>query len=77
MTRAERKAMQARGAVKTLARMFAKNAVKNHIRSQGLWLGNFSSKEIGLWAEVWLREHPQIFAEAKVTAASLGYGNRR
>jgi hypothetical protein len=73
MTRAERKAWQARGAIKTLAQMAAKRAVKNHIRAQGLWLGNFSSKEITLWAEVWLREHPQIFTQAKLTAAELGF----
>jgi hypothetical protein len=73
MTRAERKARQARGAVTTLARMFAKNAVKAHIRSQGLWLGDFSPKEITLWAEIWLREHPAIFAQARVWATEFGY----
>ena len=73
MTRAERKVWQARGAIKTLAQMAAKRAVKQHIASQGLWLGNISSKEITLWAEVWLRENQQIFAQARVTAAELGY----
>jgi hypothetical protein len=76
MTRAERKAMQARGAIKTLARMFAKRAVKNHIRSQGLWLGDFSSKEITLWA-VWLSEHPQIFYPGKSVGNRVGLRNGR
>ena len=73
MTRAERKAMQARGAVKTLARMFAKNAVKNHIRAQGLKLWDFSSADLTLWAEIWLREHPEMITEAKTRAVELGY----
>jgi hypothetical protein len=74
MTRAERKALQARGAIRTLAQQAAKRAVVAHIRSQGLWLGDFSSKEITLWAEVWLRENPEMWAQARVTAAELGFG---
>jgi hypothetical protein len=35
MTRAERKAIQARAAVRVLAQMAAKDAVKNQIRAQG------------------------------------------
>jgi hypothetical protein len=73
MTRQERKAWQARAAVMTLAQMAAKRAVKAHIRAQGLRLGDFSSKEIGLWAEVWLRENPCLFAQARVTAVELGF----
>jgi hypothetical protein len=73
MKRAERKAMQARGAVRTLAQQVAKNAVKQHIRSQGLWLGDFSSKEITLWAEAWLREHPEMWAQARERAVELGF----
>ena len=46
MTRAERKAIQARVAVRVLAQLAAKNAVKNHIRSQGLRLWDFTSKDI-------------------------------
>jgi hypothetical protein len=76
MTRAERKAWQARGAIKTLAIQSAKRAVVAQIRSQGLWLGNFSSKEITLWAEVWLREHPEMLAQARVRAAELGFLDR-
>ena len=73
MTRDERKAMQARVAVRVLAEMWAKNAVKAHIRAQGLRLWDFSAREIALWADVWLREHPELFAQAKVTAVELGY----
>jgi hypothetical protein len=74
MTRAERKAIQARVAVRVLAQLAAKNAVKNHIRSQGLRLWDFTSKDITLWAEIWLRVHPEMFAEARARAAELGYG---
>ncbi len=51
MTRAERKAIQARVAVRVLAQLAAKNAVKNDIRSQGLRLWDFTSKDITLWAQ--------------------------
>ena len=73
MTRAERKARLARQAVAVLAQRFAKSAVINHIRAQGLRMWDFTSKDITLWAEIWLREHPQIFAQARVRAAELGF----
>jgi hypothetical protein len=72
MTRAERKAM-ARVAVRVLAQLAAKNALKNHIRSQGLRLWDFTSKDIVLWAEIWLAEHPEMIAEARAKAVRLGY----
>jgi hypothetical protein len=73
MTRAEKKAMQARVAVRVLAQMTAKNAVKNQIRAQGLKIWDFTSKEITLRAEAMLKEHPEMIAEARAKAASLGY----
>ena len=73
MTRAERKARLARQAVAVLAQRFAKSAVKNHIASQGWRLWDFSAKDITLWAEVWLTEHPEMWAEAKVRAVELGF----
>ena len=70
---AERKAIQARVAVRVLAQLAAKNAVKNHIRSQGLRLWDFTSKDIVLWAEIWLAEHPEMIAEARAKVVRLGY----
>jgi hypothetical protein len=46
MTRAERKAIQARVAVRVLAQLAAKNAVKHQIRAQGLRLHDFAAKDI-------------------------------
>jgi hypothetical protein len=71
MSRAENKARLARVAVRVLAQQAAKNAAKNHIRAQGFRLWDFTPKDITLWAEVWLREHPEMIAEARVEA--LGY----
>ena len=73
MTRAERKARLARQAVVVLAQQAAKNAVKNHIRAQGLKLWDFTSRDLTLWAEIWLREHPEMFAQARVRAVELGF----
>ena len=73
MTRAEQKAIQARIAVRVLAQLAAKNAIKVQIRAKGLRIWDFSSKDITLRAEAWLLEHPEMFAEARARAVSLGY----
>jgi len=73
MTRAERKARLARQAVAVLSQRFAKTAVINHIRAQGWKVYDFTSADLTLWAEIWLRENPALFGQAKVTAAELGY----
>jgi hypothetical protein len=73
MTRAEKKAMWARIAVRVLAQMAAKNAVKNQIRAQGLKLHHFAAKDITLRAEAWLDAHPELFAEARAKAERLDY----
>ena len=77
MTRAERraedKARMARAAVRVLAQMAAKNEVKRQIRAQGLRVHDFAAKEITLRAEAWLEAHPEMIAEARAKAASLGY----
>jgi hypothetical protein len=44
MTRAEQKALQARVAVRVLAQLAAKNAVKHQIRAQGLRIWDFTAK---------------------------------
>ena len=80
MTRAERqaeeKARLARAAVRVLAQLAAKNAVKHQIRAQGLKLWDFTAKDITRRAEAWLAAHPQMIAEARAKAARMGYIRR-
>jgi hypothetical protein len=73
MTKAERKALQARVAVRVLAQQAAKNIVKSQIRAQDLKLHDFAAKDITLRAEAWLEAHPEMIAEAREKAARLGY----
>ena len=73
MTRAEKEEMQARIAVGVFAMQAAKNAVKKHIRAQGLRVLDFTAKEIALRAEALLKEHPEMIAQARERAAALGY----
>ena len=51
----------------------ARKAIKEHLRRQGVKLSYVPAKEIAAQAKAWLREHPEIIAEARVRAASLGY----
>jgi hypothetical protein len=71
--RAERKAQLARTAIAVFARMAAKDEVKRNIRAQGLRLHDFSARDLALRAEAWLEAHPELIAEARAKAASLGY----
>jgi len=48
-------------------------AVQNQIRADGLRVNNFSLRTITLMAEEWLAHHPELIAEAREKAASLGY----
>ena len=73
MTRAEKKAMQARVAVRVLAQLAAKAAIKAQIRAQGLRLHDFTARDIAIQAEAWLAAHPEMIAEARAKAASLGW----
>jgi hypothetical protein len=73
MTRQERKAVQARAAVATLAVLAAKRAVKAKIRADGFRIWDYSGREITLRAEALLKERPELIAEARVKAAALGY----
>jgi len=52
MTRAEKKVIQARVAVRVFALQAARDAVKASIRAHGLKLYSFSARDISLWAEV-------------------------
>ena len=73
MTRAENKALQARIAVRVLATMTAKQAIKDLIRARGERVSDFTAKEIALRAEEWVKAHPEMIAEAREKAARSGY----
>jgi hypothetical protein len=73
MTRAERKALQARVAVRVFAKQAAKRAITNQIRAKGERISDYSNKDLTLRAEAWLEAHPELIVEARATAASLGY----
>jgi hypothetical protein len=73
MTRAEKEAIQARVAVRVFALQAARDAMKASIRAHGLKLHSFSARDLSVWAEVWLEEHPETFAEARAKAVKLGY----
>ena len=73
MTRAERRAIQARIAIGVWAQLAAKEVVKAQIRAQGLRLWDFTGKEITLRAEALLKERPELIAQARERAAALGY----
>jgi hypothetical protein len=77
MTRAERKAQRkardARIAVRVFAKQAAKRTVIAQIRAQGLRVSDYSNRDLLLRAEAWLLEHPELIAQARETAAKLGY----
>jgi hypothetical protein len=70
MTQAE----MARIAVRVLAEQTARKRVKEQLRRQGAKLCYVSAKEIIAQAKGWLAAHPEIIAEARAKAATLGYG---
>jgi hypothetical protein len=77
MTRAERKAIQARVAVATLAQLAAKKIVKAQIRAAGERVWDFTAKEITLRAVALLEAHPEMYAEARERAVELGFAPRQ
>ena len=58
-------------AARVLARLRARNAVKEELRKQGLKLTQYSGREITSWANVYLDEHPELFPEALVQARAM------
>jgi hypothetical protein len=73
MTRAERRAIQARIAVGVWAMQAAKRAIKNQLRAQGLKLWDFTGREITIRAEALLKERPEFMTEAWEKARAMGY----
>ena len=70
--KADRRAQQAQIAVRVWAHHAAKREVKKQIRAEGLRLCEFTGREITIRAEAWLAAHPEMIAEARAKAASLG-----
>jgi hypothetical protein len=73
MTRAEKKAIQARIAVGVWAQLAAKREVKARIRAEGLRLCEFTGREITIRAEALLKERPEFITEAWERAKEMGY----
>ena len=60
-------------AVSVLARLAAKNAVKEQLRDQGVRLTLVPISEINERAQVYLEQHPELFEAALERAKALGY----
>ena len=60
-------------AVRVLAQQCARKTIKEQLRAQGVKLSYVPMREIISQAKAWLREHPEMIAEARAKAASLGY----
>src|SRR5262249_54191179 len=60
-------------AVPVLAKQIARNAIKEHLRRQGVKLSYVSAREIVAQAKAGVREHPEIIREARARAVTLGY----
>ena len=71
--KAERRAREARIAVRVFAKMAAKRAVTNQIRAQGLRIHDFTNRDLTLRAEQWLAEHPELIVQARELVAKLGF----
>ena len=60
-------------AVRVLAQQCARKTIKEQLRAQGVKLSYVPMREIISQAKAWLREHPEMIAEARAKAVSLGY----
>jgi hypothetical protein len=69
MTRDE----MARIAIRVLAEQTARKTIKQHLRQRGVKLSYVPVREIIAQAKAWLAAHPEMIAEARAKAASLGY----
>jgi hypothetical protein len=61
-------------AVRVVAEHSARKMVRERLRQRGVKLSYVPAREIIVQAKAWLREHPEIIAEARAKAATLGYG---
>ena len=59
-------------AVHVLARLSAKKAVQDELRSQGVRVSLVKPSEISVRANEYLRQHPELYREALVRAQLIG-----
>ena len=59
------------GATMTLARYYAKQAVKEQLRAAGLKLHDFEASELARAANAYLDDHPELIAFASERYRSL------
>jgi hypothetical protein len=59
-------------AVHVLARLAAKKAVQDELRSQGVRVSLVRPAEISVRANDYLRQHPELYQEALVRAQLMG-----
>jgi len=58
-------------AARVLAQLRARNAVKRELQKQGLKVSAYSARDISVWANVWLDEHPELIPEAIANARAM------
>ncbi len=61
-------------AIAILARLAAKNAVKEKLRGDGVRLTLVPPREIAEKAQQWLAEHPECYSACNFDPLSLGIG---
>ena len=60
-------------AINVLARLAAKNAVKEKLRGDGVRLTLVPPREITEKAQQWLGEHPELYQQALERAKQMGW----
>jgi len=64
-------------AVHILARLAARKAVQEQLRSQGVRVSLVKPAEIGAKAQVYLQSHPELYREALERAQRMGMFEKR
>jgi len=64
-------------AVHVLARMAARKAVQEELRSQGVRVSLVKPSEISVKAQAYLQSHPELYREALERAQRLGMYEKR
>jgi hypothetical protein len=69
-------AQRQRMAIMTLAQLRARNAVKEELKRLQVRLADVAVKDITSWAQVYLEDHPELVAEAKLVVDRWHFGKR-
>jgi hypothetical protein len=65
------------GAVKVLAQLAARKAVKSELARQGLLVAYVPARDLHIEADQYLDAHPELISEAREQAQRLGMYERR